>query len=46
MIQQVKIKEILESLNKDLKLFEIIHEFQNSLDKEFKISTRLILKKL
>ena len=24
-----KNKEILESLNKDLKLFEIIHEFQN-----------------
>ena len=41
-----KNKEILESLNRDLKLFEIIHEFQNSLDKEFKISTRLILKKL
>ncbi|EJE32512.1 hypothetical protein HMPREF9972_05119, partial [Staphylococcus epidermidis NIH04008] len=34
-----KNKEILESLNRDLKLFEIIHEFQNSLDKEFKIST-------
>lgn len=34
-----KNKEILESLNRDLKLFEIIHEFQVSLNKEFKIST-------
>ena len=32
-------KEILESLKKDLKLFEIINDFQKELDQTFEIST-------
>lgn len=34
-----KNKEILESFKQDLKLFEIIHEFQTLLNRKFKIST-------